>query len=360
MLFQTPYLRLGTISAFGSAMLIIISFFFSTKSFVIHITREGEAAAVFAIQILLLALLKGHFPSYMRPFQMYLLLFVLLSGFKLRPEEHTFLKKTFILASIFYSILIIRSCASLAGIRYTHGAIVLFNTEFDPNFIAIPLVAALSLLFDTIVNEKKRILAIGGYAVVATAILLTASRGAFLGVAVTFVCFFVFYLASREVSLGRKAGIFLLFIAGLFLIAYIAAAYFPQQFDRMINFNTGADNGRLALWMSSLELWMEHPIFGAGLDGMYLRNGLASHNTYLQVLSETGVVGFICCSFIMVHLVKKCFLYDKSLFVLCCGTLVQIMFLSALSDRCFWIILIWLVMLPEHRRQKADQNEQSV
>lgn len=358
MLFQTSYLRLGTIAASVSAALIIISFFIDNKSLVIRVTKVGIAAAVFAVHIFLLALLKGYFPSDLLPLLTYLLLFVLLSGFRMKTEEHDFIKKIFVLASVFYSLLTIRSCVSLAGVRYTHGSIELFHTKIDPNFIAIPLVAALSLLFECIGNKKRRIWAIAGYIIVAGAILFTASRGAFLAVAVTFVCFLTFYLTSKRIGAREKLQMLLVFLGGVLLVSYLAITYFPQQLERMAAFEEGADNGRLGLWMESVGLWAEHPLLGAGLDGMHRIHGKASHNTYLQILSETGLIGFTCVLIMVVPLVKKCFRYDRSIFVLCCGMFFQIIFLSALSDRCVWAVLIWLVMLPGRQPQGETESGQ--
>lgn len=56
--------------------------------------------------------------------------------------------------------------------------------------------------------------------------------------------------------------------------------------------NDGA-TGRFTLWKQALEMWLDSPIFGNGMSAFYDRYHVAVHNSYLQVLVETGVVGFV-------------------------------------------------------------------
>jgi len=61
---------------------------------------------------------------------------------------------------------------------------------------------------------------------------------------------------------------------------------------------------RYDLWQASWAMWLDHPLAGSGLAnsgtiliciGKQARTivALSPHDSYLQVLAETGVVGFI-------------------------------------------------------------------
>ncbi|WP_420548892.1 O-antigen ligase family protein [Curvivirga sp.] len=76
----------------------------------------------------------------------------------------------------------------------------------------------------------------------------------------------------------------------------------------------GADVGtieRLKSYKVALQVWLEHPIFGAGL-GYYknhsleyaVREGSLLHNTGLWLLAETGIVGFGLVLLLLVYLFR--------------------------------------------------------
>jgi hypothetical protein len=71
---------------------------------------------------------------------------------------------------------------------------------------------------------------------------------------------------------------------------------------------------------------------------------MASHNTYFQLLSETGLIGLTCFAAILIRLLRKTYRYDRACFCMMLGLLVQIALLDALDNRCVWSELCWLVM----------------
>ena len=62
--------------------------------------------------------------------------------------------------------------------------------------------------------------------------------------------------------------------------------------------------GRTTLWATAWELFREHPLLGIGWEQFITRNPYAHevHNSYLQFLCETGVVGFVLLSFPILRL----------------------------------------------------------
>ena len=54
------------------------------------------------------------------------------------------------------------------------------------------------------------------------------------------------------------------------------------------------DGGRVAAWVTGLEVFKSHPIFGVGVNNFpeYNPTGLTAHNSYVLSLAETGLVGY--------------------------------------------------------------------
>ena len=87
--------------------------------------------------------------------------------------------------------------------------------------------------------------------------------------------------------------------------------------DKFEKTDDGTGAGRLTIWKESLELYVNHPIFGVGpnnteyfgmkhnISGDKIKYGTAIHNSYLDLLVEYGIVGFgILISFWAICLVK--------------------------------------------------------
>src|SRR3989440_4377763 len=130
-----------------------------------------------------------------------------------------------------------------------------------------------------------------------TAILLTASRGAFLAALVA--------LAIIPWTLGRlrlrtKVALYV-FCAGTLLAA---TQFVPEtSWERIQTIRSDVDagyfGGRGAIWIAGLEVAEEHPIAGVGA-GAYgaaveprLYVGLGAHSVPLAILVENGIVGLL-------------------------------------------------------------------
>ena len=118
-------------------------------------------------------------------------------------------------------------------------------------------------------------------------------------------------IANKNISIFKVLFLFIL----LSLATYFFAIANPEQsqrsitstLDKIINWKT-SDYG--LVWKSAYDVWQEAPLFGAGLHkyreacellGIYgtVNNPISGgvcfhpHNITLQLLSETGVVGFV-------------------------------------------------------------------
>ncbi len=65
-------------------------------------------------------------------------------------------------------------------------------------------------------------------------------------------------------------------------------------------------SGRIDLWENALQCWSQHPVIGCGLYQLqqYPRLSAHPHNFFIQVLSETGLLGFGLLVYILYAITK--------------------------------------------------------
>jgi len=141
-------------------------------------------------------------------------------------------------------------------------------------------------------------------------VYLTGSRAptlaALFGVAI------IFYLRSRASKGMSQLGIFLLLLVGsVGAIQFLSDIVpFVEDFLGVNNKHRGIESGgsgRLGIWRETWQLFVDNPIFGIGYRGHEARLtlGSSSHNGYLAVLAEIGIVGFCAIIFIIVSGILK-------------------------------------------------------
>lgn len=354
MLFQTSFMKLGTITAFSTLVMIVITTFLgkytSIRKFKFPI--QSKCMLIFVILCTVTIMISGYTPNYFMRFIAQIFLFLVLLTLRLNFQEKEFIEKLFIIAAVIYAILTIYSCIQNRNIRYIHSSILLFNTEIDPNFIGIPFVAASSIVLDKILIKKKKIINFSIYFTLIIAIVYTASRSNLICFIFSNMLIILNFLRKKETSLRIRIFWILLFIVVVIFGIRIISIRYSDQWSRMIEFGENSDNGRFDLWKQSFLYFFNSPLWGNGLGYMVLEYGKATHNTYIQLLCETGIIGFLLFMSIILTTLKKIRNYSIYL-VLYITLLLQIAFLDALDNRCFWIVMCWLNMLPSWRKKNG-------
>lgn len=108
-------------------------------------------------------------------------------------------------------------------------------------------------------------------------IYLTRSRGALVGLAV------ILLLVLRQ-RLGNVASAFMTF----FLVIGMLAVGFTG--GRSVSIGSGSD--RLSLWSEGIGMFKSSPLWGIGYQGFADHAGLTAHNSLMQCLAETGLLGY--------------------------------------------------------------------
>jgi O-antigen ligase len=166
--------------------------------------------------------------------------------------------------------------------------------------LGIPLAWHLAVSEGT--GRRARWLRLVNYAYVPAAmlaIILTASRGALLATVPALV-----FVVGSLTRLGpfRRILVLAVLVAALFMLQPLVPQSSIQRLATSgASIAAGDLGGRENLWQEAITVFTEHPMLGVG-GGAYravVESGQVAHNTFLSVLAEVGIIGFILFALIV-------------------------------------------------------------
>ena len=203
------------------------------------------------------------------------------------------------------------------------------STFGNPNFFAAYIVLMTPVVFGMIAASKKIIGAVlaGSVAAILTlCIVLTQTRGGWLGYAAGFVVYLLFFIFTVERDRVAHKPVFWI-CAAVFIVA--VGVYFSQneivsnRIKRTItNMHTGKGtvDSRSIFYKGALNMFSAKPVFGQGVGSFQMRfpfyrpndyrmhhvshNTRHSHSEYLQLLSEMGIIGLLAFLVVIGAVVK--------------------------------------------------------
>jgi putative inorganic carbon (HCO3(-)) transporter len=188
------------------------------------------------------------------------------------------------------------------------------GSAFDPNDIAFVLLGLLPLcLYFVLFNAGilKRLLAVVAMSSASLVILQTGSRGGLIALGTVLLLMLTKKLAN--VKKWHK----MLFVVILASIAFVMrdkidVDRYMTLTDISDDYNMTADGGRIELWGSAIDLALSNPLTGVGVEcfpfahlqvrqaeGESFLRWQYTHNSYLQVASELGLIGFALYMFML-------------------------------------------------------------
>lgn len=205
------------------------------------------------------------------------------------------------------------------------------NQHHFAAFMEMTIGLTLALLAGRGTEKDKRLLLIIAIVLMGIAILLTGSRGGVLSLlgVMGFVMLTNFLRKDdgeeelpREEKRARFKRNLGLIGGGLGLVIVLLSAVLLLGGDAPLSRGIGlltpedVSNGRLHFWWVSLQIFLAHPIIGAGLDAFGTAfplydtwNGAyrveQAHNDYLQILADAGILGFLCVAAFIFLLFKQ-------------------------------------------------------
>jgi len=166
----------------------------------------------------------------------------------------------------------------------------------DANYFAIAVVLWLPVALMWIPGAKSRFERVGGGAcalIMLTGFLVSGSRGGLMGLA----------LATLLLILRSKQPLRNLLLATMLGFALVTASLFSRSsaVSRFLHPSVGdtsSTQARLSLWKAGLGVIKDHPLFGVGstaFAGVLSHDAHfnVSHNTYLDILGQLGLAGFL-------------------------------------------------------------------
>jgi len=235
---------------------------------------------------------------------------------------------SFILIGLLVSII---SLVDISKIYFTIGNLMPTQAPIGrTNDLGAYLLLIFPLAFCSFLYEEESYLEKSIYGIssifIFTSIVLTFSRGIWLTLLIAI--FLVFALGHKII---KKNWIFIVIIMIICLIPIIFNwESIITRFSSLQNIFSSVENSiewRKSLLRGSIKIFADNPIFGTGLNtfafvySLYQERAgyfsINSHNYYLQLLTETGVVGFITfivLALSILYLSFKAFFNSEKLF----------------------------------------------
>ena len=177
------------------------------------------------------------------------------------------------------------------------GMVRIYSTFENPNVYGEYLLFMIPLGVVLFFSSKRwlyKLLWAGATLLMVVAMLLTMSRGCWIGLAAGIFIYFV--IADRR---------FLwLFFAAVILMPFVLPESIMVRLLSIGNLEDSSSLYRLYIWLGTFSMLKDYWLTGVGLGtkafsgvySAYAYNGIIAphpHNMYLNIMSETGIVGFI-------------------------------------------------------------------
>jgi O-antigen ligase len=216
-------------------------------------------------------------------------------------------------ARVITRTLIAGNSALAAALLFAIGPIITYRnhpdraaigTTYDANDLALLFVVTIPFAFFQLRSSRPvaRCLLLAAIAVLLGGIVVTGSRGGFLGLVVVAVAVLI-----QSSAQTRKYAVFAVG-TGAILFALAAPASYWSRINTIINYETDYNltdrAGRLTVWSTGVDVFLSIPVIGAGINCFPLAHRrfsetkaeIGAHNSFLQVAAELGVPGLILFS----------------------------------------------------------------
>ena len=176
----------------------------------------------------------------------------------------------------------------------------------DANDFAQIILIGLAILINYIpatTSAIRKFFLLTGCFLSITAILLTASRGGFLGLSL------VLFLYIRRNYGTVKGGVFIAIVITLLL------AFGPFLTERLTNLSVkeASAHGRVEAWTAGWYMLWSNPIFGVGYRFFEEHFRRTAHNSMILVGAETGLIGLYLWLGLIYLTYKHIFLFNKKI-----------------------------------------------
>ncbi|MBW4649727.1 MAG: IctB family putative bicarbonate transporter [Kastovskya adunca ATA6-11-RM4] len=259
---------------------------------------------------------------------LYLLLFALSARILRSPRWRNVILTLFLLTSLIVSVYGLRqwffgatALATWVDPTSTTAKLTrVYSYLGNPNLLAGYLIPAVALSMAACFSWQRwvpKALALTMFVVNSACLILTFSRGGWIGFVVcgfTFLVLLVYWYSVRLPMAWRRWALPVLLAGSLGLLA-MAILFVEPIRDRVFSIFLGrkdsSNNFRINVWAAVIEMIRDRPILGIGpgnnafnsIYPLYARprfTALSAYSIFLEVAVETGLIGFSCFIWLLV------------------------------------------------------------
>jgi O-antigen ligase len=225
------------------------------------------------------------------------------------------------------------------------------------NVLSLLFVISMPFIFEIVIGRWSlivKLVAIVCSGLILTGLVLAASRGAWVALAVIVLLYF-----------KRRVGYIGLALGALLLVGLLVVA--PSRLSRDDERDEGSTKGRISMWAEGFEMFKYNPVFGIGKGqfGVYTSK-LIAHNAFIQNMGETGSlglfawVGLIYASYKSLRIVrdaadeiedKRIVMVNEAIYTSLTGYLAASMFITTDFDLLYLMLGIAGAMPAIARRE---------
>ncbi|MES9906407.1 MAG: O-antigen ligase family protein [Sedimenticola sp.] len=157
----------------------------------------------------------------------------------------------------------------------------------EPNYSSVSMIFPFAISFALFLlgTGSKRILWGAITLLISIATIGTYSRSGFITIIIVAIMFLLKGRIKNSIP-----------FATLGAAAVLVITLSPTLISRIFTIDDaaiGTGSGRFYLWGRAFDLWLDSPVIGGGFSSYYKAVGSAAHNTYLEILADTGVIGLV-------------------------------------------------------------------
>jgi len=208
------------------------------------------------------------------------------------------------------------------------------NRHHFAGYMELTIALPLGLLFGNAIEKEKRLLYLFAAFLMGVALVLTGSRGGIISLFAEILFFALFTALWRPersskrrksrirgalIRFGLAGGLMLVLLGGVILLG---GEFSLTRFIDSVN-TDDPSTGRVHFWSVTLEIIKAHPWLGTGLGAFGViythydsRNGLfrleQAHNDYLQIISDTGLLGALLAFCFVILLFRYAYRHTRS------------------------------------------------
>ncbi len=243
-----------------------------------------------------------------------------------------------------------------------------YSTFENPNVYGEYLILAIPIAVSLFWTERgfwRKTFLLGIVAITTLAMVLTFSRGCWLGILLA--------LAILAIIIDRR--FIILGLIGLMCLPFVLPDTIIQRFTSIGDMSDSSTSYRVYIWMGSLAMLKDYWFSGVGLGEtsfntiypLYSYNNIQaphSHNLFLQIVSQFGILGLIMFLGVVYNFYKEATISMlKKKNILLAGILAGMtgFFLESMFDYTWYnyrvILIFWMVLAFGIVASKLGENE---